>query len=179
MTKLSWRSPKLTTQTLTLAAMLIALQLVLSKLSFGADTLVKFGLGFIGTTLIGYYLGPWLGGLVLVLVDLLKSTVFSTGSTFFIGFTFSAFITGIIAGAFLYQQQISWQRVFTYQFIQIFISNIVFNTLWIHLMYQAPVMALLSVRVPKNLITWPIEAVITLLLLRAIARLEKRRLSHK
>ncbi len=62
MTNLTWRSPKLNTRTITLAAMLIALQTVLSKLSFGSDSMVKIGIGFIGTTLIGYYLGPWLVG---------------------------------------------------------------------------------------------------------------------
>ncbi len=174
MTNLSWRSPKLTTRTVTLAAMLIALQTVLSKISFGSDNLVKFGLGFMGTTLIGYFLGPWLGGVALVIGDLIKNTLFSTGSTFFIGFTFSAFITGLIAGAFLYQQKVTWQRLAVYEFVQIFVSNIFFNTLWIHLMYQAPIWELLSVRGPKNLIMWPIEAAISFLILRAVSRLDSR-----
>ena len=118
MTNLTWRSPKLNTRTITLAAMLIALHTVLSKLSFGSDSMVKIGIGFIGTTLIGYYLGPWLGGISLVLADLIKSTIFATGSTFFIGYTFSAFISGVIVGAFLYQQKITWQRLAIYQFVQ-------------------------------------------------------------
>ena len=174
MTNLSWRSPKLTTRTVTLAAMRITLQTDLSKISFGSDNLVKFGLGFMGTTLIGYFLGPWLGGVALVIGDLIKNTLFSTGSTFFVGFTFSAFITGLIAGAFLYQQKVTWQRLAVYQFVQIFVSNIFFNTLWIHLMYQAPIWGLLSVRGPKNLIMWPIEAAISFLILRAVSRLDSR-----
>lgn len=174
MTKLTWRSPKLTTKTITLAAMLIALHTVLGKISFGSDNTVKFSIGFIGTILIGYYLGPWLGGVSLVLADLIKSTIFSSGSTFFIGFTFSAGIAGIIAGAFLYQQKITWQRLFAYELVQILVSNIFFNTLWIHLMYKAPVIALLTVRVPKNVIMWPIEALIGLLVLQAVSRVDKR-----
>ncbi|MBD5069596.1 MAG: folate family ECF transporter S component [Lactobacillus sp.] len=174
MTNLTWRSPKLNTRTITLAAMLIALQTVLSKLSFGSDSMVKIGIGFIGTTLIGYYLGPWLGGISLVLADLIKSTIFATGSTFFIGYTFSAFISGVIVGAFLYQQKITWQRLAIYQFVQILVSNIFFNTLWIYLMYHTPVWALLSVRVPKNVIMWPIEAIISFMILRAVSRFDAR-----
>lgn len=62
MTKLTWSSPKLTTRTLTFGALLIAIQLCLSKLSVGPENVVKVGLGFIGTAMIGYFLGPWLGG---------------------------------------------------------------------------------------------------------------------
>lgn len=76
MTKLTWSSPKLTTRTLTFGALLIAIQLCLSKLSVGPENVVKVGLGFIGTAMIGYFLGPWLGGVALVLNDLISNTVF-------------------------------------------------------------------------------------------------------
>ena len=78
MTKLTWSSPKLTTRTLTFGALLIAIQLCLSKLSVGPENVVKVGLGFIGTAMIGYFLGPWLGGVALVLNDLISNTVFSS-----------------------------------------------------------------------------------------------------
>ena len=51
MTKLTWSSPKLTTRTLTFGALLIAIQLCLSKLSVGPENVVKVGLGFIGTAM--------------------------------------------------------------------------------------------------------------------------------
>ncbi len=41
-------------------------------------------------------------------------------------------------------------------------------------MYQAPIWELLSVRGPKNLIMWPIEAAISFLILRAVSRLDSR-----
>ena len=85
MTKLTWSSPKLTTRTLTFGALLIAIQLCLSKLSVGPENVVKVGLGFIGTAMIGYFLGPWLGGVALVLNDLISNPVFPTGPAFFIG----------------------------------------------------------------------------------------------
>ena len=71
MTKLTWSSPKLTTRTLTFGALLIAIQLCLSKLSVGPENVVKVGLGFIGTAMIGYFLGPWLGGVIILLTIVL------------------------------------------------------------------------------------------------------------
>ena len=97
MTLLSWKSPKLTARTIAMAAILIAMQIVLSKLSIGPDNLVKFSFGFIATMLMGYYLGPWLTGVAMAISDILTNSVFSTGGNFFIGFTFSAIISGIIA----------------------------------------------------------------------------------
>ena len=111
MKKLSWKSPKLDVRTVTMSALLIAIQIVLNKISIGDPAILKIGIGFLGTALIGYLTGPWLGGVILVLVDIISNTVFSSGGGFFPGFTFSAFISGIIAGAFLYHQKVTWQRV--------------------------------------------------------------------
>ena len=183
MTKLTWSSPKLTTRTLTFGALLIAIQLCLSKLSVGPENVVKVGLGFIGTAMIGYFLGPWLGGVALVLNDLISNTVFSTGSSFFIGFTFSAFVKGVIAGLFLHRQEITWQRLAIYTFFQILISNVFFNTMWIFLMYfqtktAGALYGLLAQRLPKEIISWPIEIIILLFLMNAIERLPIKSLNN-
>lgn len=175
MSKLTWKSPKLTVRIITIAALLIALKVILSKFSIGSESLVKVSFGFVGTILVGYYLGPWLGGVAMVIYDLIANTIFATGGNFFIGFTFSAFLSGVLAGAFFYQQKISWQRVLIYEFIQSLVSNILLTTLWIHILYHAPLWSLLVVRVPKNLIMWPIETLIGVIVLNAIVKIEHTR----
>ena len=175
MKKLSWKSPKLDVRTVTMSALLIAIQIVLNKISIGDPAILKIGIGFLGTALIGYLTGPWLGGVILVLVDIISNTVFSSGGVFFPGFTFSAFISGIIAGAFLYHQKVTWQRVFLYEFIQILISNVIFTTLWVYILsmtspHHMALTALLAVRVPKEIISWPIQAVVDLLILKAVSK---------
>ncbi|MCQ5069210.1 hypothetical protein NE681_17655, partial [Faecalibacillus intestinalis] len=91
-------------------------------------------------------------------------------------FTLSAAISGIIAGMFLYQQQISWRRILIYEFCQLLITNVFFTTLWLYLMgigqgsSAMSFMALLMVRLPKEVISWPIEALIVLTLLKAVER---------
>lgn len=178
MSILSFSGPRFTTRKMTLAAMLIALQVVLGKLSIGDPNILKISLSFIATALIGYYLGPWIGGLSMVINDLISNTILSSGSLFFPGYTFSAFVSGVIAGLFLYNQKITWQRVFVYEFFQILISNVIFNTLWIYLMSLSSsstgrtFMALLTVRLPKEVITWPIEAFIILIILKQLARID-------
>ena len=166
----SWRSPKLTTKTLTVAAMLIAVQVVLGKLSVGNTQVLKAGLGFIGTAMIGYFLGPWLGGMVMIVDDIIANTILSTGAGFFPGFTLSAFISGVIAGVFLHQQRISLPRLFAYELVQITITNVIFNTLWVHIISKAPFTHLFWVRLPKEVISWPVESLVGFIVLRALVR---------
>ncbi|MBB1079245.1 folate family ECF transporter S component [Limosilactobacillus sp. STM2_1] len=177
MSTLSFTGPRFTTRNLTLAAMMVALQVILEKLSIGDPSVLKFSFGFVATALIGYCLGPWIGGWAMVVSDIISNTILSSGSLFFPGFTLSAFISGVIAGMFLYNQKISWQRVLVYEFFQILITNVIGTTLWLYLMSLSSsssshtFMALLFVRLPKELITWPIETIIVLIILRQLAKL--------
>ena len=177
MSILSFSGPRLTTRHLTLAALLVALQIILGKLSVGDPAVLKFSFGFIATALIGYYLGPWIGGMAMVVNDLISNTILNTGSMFFPGLTFSAFVSGVIAGLFLYQQKVTWQRVFIYEFVQILVTNVFFTTLWVYLMSLSSsstgraFTALLAIRVPKEVISWPLEAILVLIILRQLARL--------
>ena len=52
---LSFAGPRFTTKRLTLAGMLIALEVVLEKISIGDPTILKFGFGVIATAMFGYY----------------------------------------------------------------------------------------------------------------------------
>lgn len=87
MSTLSFAGPRFTTKNLTLAAMLVALQVILNKLSIGDPAVLKFSFGFIATALIGYCLGPWIGGWSMVVSDIISNTILNSGSLFFPGFT--------------------------------------------------------------------------------------------
>ena len=174
MSILSFSGPRWTTKRLTLAALLTAVQVILGKISVGDPAVVKVGLGFIATAMVGYCLGPWMGGVVLIINDLISNTILNTGSMFFPGFTFSAFVSGVLAGLFLYHQRVTWQRMFIYEFFQILISNVFFTTLWLYIMGMngngtgKTFWELLVIRLPKEIITWPIESLIVLAVLQAI-----------
>jgi len=170
MLKLTWHSPKLATKILTLTAILIAIHVVLGKISVGSDSLFKISLGFIGTALIGYFLGPWLGGLAMVLSDLIANTILTSNGNFFIGFTFSAFISGVIAGSFLHKQELTWSRLALYELCQLVITNLFFTTMWIHILYTAPLKTLLIARLPKEFIFWPIETIALIIIFKALSK---------
>ena len=92
---------KIDLQGLVTLALLVAMNVVLQKISFGPAT-VKVGLGFIGSALLAYYFGPFWGGVGAVLSDLLKSAVFGVEGGFFPGFILSAIVGVVIYAIFLY-----------------------------------------------------------------------------
>ena len=96
MLKLTWHSPKLATKILTLTAILVAIHVVLGKISVGSDSLFKISLGFIGTALIGYFLGPWLVGLAMVLSDLIANTILASNGNFLLASHLAPFYQGLL-----------------------------------------------------------------------------------
>ena len=97
---------KFSTRTLTTLAMLIAIEVILSRfLSVNAWN-IKIGFGFIPVVIAAVLYGPLAGGIVGALSDFIGALLFPIG-TYFPGFTLSSFLMGVVFGLFLYKKQ-SW-----------------------------------------------------------------------
>jgi len=143
------RSSAISVQEVTWMALLIALQMVLSKLSVGSNTL-KVGFSFIAIGLLGYYFGPIKAAAANVLADIISNVVLSPSGGFFIGFTFSALIAGAIYGFMLYNKKVTILRTFITVLLITVVVNTGMNTLWIHMMTNLPYMTLLIPRLAKE-----------------------------
>ncbi len=163
----SFVSPKLTTRNLVYLAMLMAMQLVLGRLSIGNDW-IKISPAFIATVIMGYYFGPWLAALVGMLNDQLAFLLWGTGANF-LGFTLSAAAGAFIYGMFLYNKEIKVWRVFLASFLVILVVNIGMDTLWL-VMMGMNFNVIIWPRVLKNLIVFPIQAGLATSILRAVVR---------
>ena len=95
---------KFTTRTLTALAMLIAIEVILSRfLSINAWN-IKIGFGFVPVVIAAILYGPLAGGIVGALSDFIGALLFPIG-TYFPGFTLTSFLMGMIFGLFLYKKQ--------------------------------------------------------------------------
>lgn len=162
---LTVRSGRLRPKDLALLGMLMALQMVLSRVFIG-NSFVQVGFGFIATVLLGYYFGSWWAGGASILTDLLMSWLWPNG-TFFIGFTLSAFLAGFIYGVVLHNHKITIWRAILAAGIVTLLVNVTLNTLWVYMMFHTPFWPLFSGRFLKNLITWPINSAFIFVLLNA------------
>lgn len=165
---------RLNIQELVLLGMFVAIGIILGRFSVG-PTIVKVGLGFIGTVLLAYEFGPFWGAIGAMTVDLLSSAIFGNQGGFFIGFTISAIVAAIIYGLFLYQQPLSIWRVVLSTLLVTLIVNIFLNTLWLTIMYRMNLYAALSARIVKELIAPWIQMVITYIVLEAVSRVKIKR----
>ena len=90
------------TKTLTLAAMLTAIGIVLGYFKFPINQLIEIRFAFVPLCLAGLLLGPGIAGVMGILVDIGGFLAYPTGP-YFPGFTFSSMMTGVIFGLFLYK----------------------------------------------------------------------------
>lgn len=133
------------THRLVIMGLLVALSIILSRfLSISAWNL-KIGFAFAPIALAGMLFGPISAGIVAAIADIIGATLFPLGQ-FFPGFTFTAFLTGILFGAFLYKKADTKNIVLASLTTQI-IGSLLLNTLWISMLYGTPFWALMPTRI--------------------------------
>ena len=147
-------------------ALLIALQVVLSRfLSFQTWNL-KIGFSFVPVVLAARLFGPVGAMLVYGIGDVIGTFLFPVGP-YFPGFTVSAVLSGLIYGLFLYKKNGSYvffgkkdgqaskkseilRIVGAVALIQLSCSFLL-NSLWISVAYGSPFLSLIATRWPQSL----------------------------
>lgn len=143
-----------------LVGVLMAMNLVLSQVSVPLGEANRISFGFLPTAVIALLFGPWVAGIASALTDLLSFFLFSSGFTFFIGFTFSAFLGGVIYGVFLHRIRVKWYHVLGAVLVNTLVTNLFFNSLWLNILYETPFWALMPGRILQNAIMAPIRYVL-------------------
>ena len=158
------------TQTLTVAGMFLAIQMVLS--SYGVIQLndsLKISLAHLALAPTAMLFGPVAAALQGALSDILGFLLKPTGP-YFPGFTISAALSGVFYGCLLYaSDRRLWQIILARALVMVII-NITLNTFFLTMLYGPSQAALLPVRIMKNVMQFPIDC----LLLTAVCRTVQR-----
>ena len=151
---------------ITVMAMVLAIRLgmeMLPAITFGLY--VKIGFGFIGAAIAGVMLGPWRAALVGILVDILGNFFSGKSGQFFIGYTFTALVGGLIYGYFLYKRPLRWEQILIAVLLVTIVCNLGLNSLWVYMMTGKAFAVFMPLRIIKNLISFPLNtAILTVLL---------------
>ncbi len=157
---------------ITATAMLLALEVILSRFLSYSVWNSKIGFGFVAVALCATFFGPVyalaLGGLA----DFLGALLFPIGPYFF-GFTFTAMLTGLSFGLFLYKKT-NALKIFICVFINQFLLGLVINSFWIHLLYGTPFGAVIVSRIPQALILLAVQFATILALNKLVVKRLKR-----
>lgn len=151
-------------QRLTMMAMLIACQIILSRWFSISTTFVKIGFGFIPIVLAARYLGVAEGILVAALSDLIGAYLFPVG-TLYLGFTLTAAVRGGIYGLYLHKKTTTANIVLSVLTTE-FICSICMNSFWLSLYYGQAFWALMPSRLIQAIIMSVIEVLILCPLLK-------------
>ncbi len=176
-------------RTLSILAMLTALNIVLARFcSFNAWN-TRIGFGFVPIAAAAMLYGPLAAALTAGLGDLLGALLFPTG-TFFPGFTLTAALTGAVFGLFLSSGKgfpkadrpgsdrnlpDKLRYILPVLVNQLFFS-LLLNTFWISILYGSPFRALLATRIFQVLLSAPVQ-IVTLIAMGSVMERAKGRLN--
>lgn len=159
-----------------ITAILLAMLIILSRFLSIKTPILKISFSFIPTMLCAIWLGAKWTILLNVLGDIIGATLFPTGP-YFIGYTISTAIAGLIYGLLLYKKE---ENTFTEKnfIIRVIISvilvaiivNMGLNTLWTSITTGKSFKVLFLTRIVKQLIMIPIHIIIILFIERMLRK---------
>ncbi len=145
------------TKKLALMAILVAMQVVLSRFLSINLQILKIGFSFIPIMFAAYLLGPVGSVTVAVVSDLVGALAFPSGA-FFPGFTLTAAVTGLIFG-FTFYKKCSTVKIVAGVILNEVICSLLLNTLWLTMLYTKAFSAVIATRVWQVLAMIAVEIV--------------------
>lgn len=161
---------KFNTKTLTILGLLVAVEIVLSRFLSISAWNIKIGFSFVPIALAAILYGPLAGGLVAAVGDFLGAVLFPIGP-YFPGFTFTAFLTGMVFGLFLHKKQ-NLRNIAGAVLVNQLIMSLLLNTLWISILYGSPFLPLLETRVFQAVLLGVVQFVVIRMVGRLPARIQ-------
>ena len=131
--------------------MLVAFDVIFSRLLAFNVLIAKVGLGFAATAVCAMLYGPVWAGVCAALADLVGALLFPTGA-YFPGFTATAALSGVIYGAFLYKGRPNFKRCFFAALTNSLVVTLVINSLMIHFVFGPELVALMATRSAQTVI---------------------------
>lgn len=165
-------------RTLTGVAMLLAMSVVISfTASVRVTETIKIGLGYLITALLGMLYGPFTAALAAGAGDLIKYLLKPDGA-YFLGFTLTAMLGGVVYGVFFYREKCTIPRAIASKATVSLLLNCLLNTVWVSWLYGMPFLGALGPRVIKNLMALPFEIVLLYIVLNGMNKVIQRAKLH-
>lgn len=172
------KTPQLTLRLMTAIAVLLAINFILGKFSFGTK-LLQVSPTFIANTVIGSIAGPILSFIVFGFWDLISFFLSGKGD-FIIWFTLIEALQGFIYGYFFYRKEIHWQNKKDWAYVTLATGvNMALSTFFLvplalHWYYGIPLAVLYGTRAIK-LLEIPIHILMTMLILPQLQKIPELR----
>ena len=154
-------------QVLTISAFLVAIATVLGFFKIPVSEIIEIRFQYLPIAASGFLFGPAIGGIVGMLADILGYIVKPTGA-FFPGFTISSIASGLIYGWVLYKKEVTIPRILIAQAIESVVCSLLINSINLSILYGSAFTVILSAKLIKALVMFPIKSVMLYLMLKTI-----------
>lgn len=151
-----------------MSAVLIALNIVITRLLSIDIGAVRIGLGFIPISLGAMLYGPVPGAAIAVLADLLGALL--QGKGYWPGFGLSSLLLGATYGLFLYKKEKSLKNITICVVLQAVLIDALLGSLWYKIFGGMPFLAALSMRSVDAFVMIPVKMILIPYLWRYIGR---------
>ncbi|XME02459.1 folate family ECF transporter S component [Lachnospiraceae bacterium C1.1] len=163
------------THVITVIGMLTAVAVILGYLKIPVNSLIEIRFTNLPIAVGGALLGPVAGGLVGALSDIVQYLAKPTGP-FFPGFTISSCITGIIFGLLLRKDgksAVSLKRIIISELLVTLLVSLPLNSLWLSMLYGNAFIVVLSSRLLKEIVMFPINTLLLIAVIKPVGRFSK------
>ncbi len=165
----------ITTQKLVLLALMVALNVLLGRLSIQFTPEIRVSVfGFIPIALAGMLMGPGYGALTGAAGDLLNYVLFTHAyGPLFPGYTLVALLSGAWYGLILHRKELTWWRAVLCIVPVIVVGEMFLNSIWTYILYNKTFWAKLPLRLLTNAVEAPIKIVLLMGMNKLLARFPK------
>jgi len=168
-TKGALQLKKVNPRTIAQLAILVALEVVLSRFLSINLWSNKIGFAFVPIAVTAMLYGPVTTGVTAAVADLIGALLFPSGA-FFPGFTLTAFLNGMVFSLAFHNKQTA-PRILLAVVIRELGFSLFLNTLWLSIMYNSPYWPLLTTaRLWQCLIMVPVQFTVILVISKALPR---------
>lgn len=143
------KSMKVNVKAMSVVALLVAINIVLSQTLSIHTWNIKIGFNFIPVVVAAMLYGPAAAGVVAAMGDVVSAIAFPVGP-YLPGFTLTAVLTGVVFGLFLKKKPTVIKIVIAVMIVQLAIG-LFGNTFFISVLYGSPYKALFLTRIPQCL----------------------------
>jgi len=154
------KTKKITTRKLAISALLIAIDVLMTRVFAINTPIMRVGLGFAAIVVCGIMYGPGWTALISALGDIVGSTLFPTGA-YFPGFTLTAALTGFIFGFCLHREKPTWFHAISASGLNCVLVSFLANSAMISYISGNSYKSMLAARAIQLLIMFPVQCVIT------------------
>lgn len=168
---------RISTKIITQVAVLLAMEVILSRFFDISTPVTKFSLAFVPLAVCAALFGPVYGGVMAGMADFLGAVLFPKGP-FFPGYTLNAILYGVALGMALKEGRRKWWQLLLALVFNHVVVGIFLAALWGHFLTGMPYWAVVAKRVVQAAVVIPLQFIVIGLMLRPVERYTTMAKSH-